>query len=155
MSMDATELGVVIFSVGSYVFGTKVSHIISVVKSPDKIRQIGASVPLFSLYQYMDTATMTSPEPVFIEDPTGYDGEQVAILVDTASGIMGVLVKSVNGTADIPLEKIEPLPDFVRNRVRTSCIWGIGRLGEELLILLDLDRYLLHIAERTAEAVNI
>ena len=153
--MDATELGVVIFSVGSYVFGTEVNHIVSVVKSPEKIKQIGASVPMFNLYQYMDIATMTSPEPVFIEDSTGYDDEQVAILVDTASGIMGVLVKSVSETVDIPLEKIEPLPDFVKNRLRTNCIWGLGKLEEELVILLDLDRYLLHVAEITAEVVNI
>jgi len=153
--MDTIELGVVIFSVGSYVFGTDVSHIISVVTSPEMIRQIGASVPLFSLHQYMDTARMTLPEPVSIEDPTGYNGEQVVVLVDTDSGIMGVFVKSVNGTVDIPLEKIEPLPDFVKNRVQTSCIWGIGKLEEELVILLDLDKYLLHVAETTAEAVSI
>jgi|GEM_PF-2508125 len=72
------------------------------------------------------------------------DGDGTAILlVNTTAGAKGVHVESVRGIVRMPLEHIEPLPEFLKSRIQTDCIWGIGKLEEELIILLDLDRYVL------------
>jgi len=76
--------------------------------------------------------------------PAYAGGAAPVLLVETATGVMGVRVESVMGVVKIPLEQIEPLPEFLKSRIKAKagdCIWGIGKLGEELVILLDLDRY--------------
>lgn len=79
-----------------------------------------------------------------LQTPAYAEGAAPILLVEMATGAMGVCVESVRGVVKIPLEQIEPLPGFLKSRIKAKagdCIWGIGKLGEELVILLDLDRY--------------
>lgn len=74
--------------------------------------------------------------------------EQTCIIVcevaDGPSGErteIGVIVDSVSEVLDIPRTQIEPTPRF-GNSVNTDFILGMGKVKDQVLILLDIDRVL-------------
>jgi len=128
----------IIFSVGGFTFGVEVDQIISIEASSGKTEQMDESVSFVDLSKQ------------FTKGPTNDGGASVALLVDTGGDITGVYVDSVKSVVNMPLEQIEPLPEFLRDRVRTDCIWGIAKLGQELVVLLDIARYLPCIKHKVA-----
>jgi chemotaxis signal transduction protein len=151
--IDIAELEMLVLTAGGFSFGTEVDNIISVVTSSMEIRKIDKSIPLIDLPMQLGTTGLVSDDA----KKASYDAlsanhhkGSVALLIDTLKGIAGVWVESVNGVVNIPLENICPLPTFLRSRMRTDCIWGIGiiesvleKQEQELVILLDLGRYVL------------
>ncbi len=55
--------------------------------------------------------------------------------------LMGVLVDKVLQVMDIPVDDIEPAPAFGA-LIRTDFIRGMGKLNEQFVIILDVDRVL-------------
>ncbi len=84
-----------------------------------------------------------------------YDERTCIIVVQVSGRAIGLVVDQVNEVADITEAQIEPPP-----QVRTTCddsyLQGMGKLGEEVKILLDIGRLLGNEAsdllEETAEA---
>ncbi len=73
-----------------------------------------------------------------------YTEETCIIVVEVSDGgderfHMGVIVDSVSEVMDIPRENIEPAPRFGGN-LNTGYILGMGKVKEQVLILLDIDR---------------
>lgn len=126
--MDVKEVDMVIFSIGDFVFGTEVDQIVSIVRPSGKTEQIDKGIPLVDLYAKL-SGGVTYNQPVIL-------------LVNTDEGVMGAYVQSVRGIMSVPLEQIEPLPDFLKGRIQTNCIWGVGKLSQQLIFLLDLNEYL-------------
>lgn len=54
---------------------------------------------------------------------------------------MGTLVDDVSEVLDVEAEQIEPPPDF-GTAVSTDFILGMGKVGQKVLMLLDVDRVL-------------
>ncbi|MDH3354825.1 MAG: chemotaxis protein CheW [Chromatiales bacterium] len=54
---------------------------------------------------------------------------------------IGVTVDEVNEVLDISAGEIEPTPSF-GTRIRTDFISGMGKVGEQLLLLLDIENVL-------------
>jgi len=69
-----------------------------------------------------------------------YDDETCIIVVNVARE-MGVIVDTVEEVLDIGEEQIEP-PPTVGSQVDTRFILGMGKVGERVSILLDIDRIL-------------
>jgi len=69
-----------------------------------------------------------------------YDEETCIIVVDVGS-MMGIIVDTVQEVHDIPAANIEPAPSLGVS-VDTSFILGMGKVKEEVKILLDIDRVL-------------
>ncbi len=63
----------------------------------------------------------------------------VEIVMDGESSIMGGLVDSVSEVLELADDKIEPAP-LMGAAVDTAFIKGIGRLDEEFIIILELNR---------------
>lgn len=63
------------------------------------------------------------------------------IVVEVEKGVVGMIVDSVAQVLRIPVSQIEPPSELVAD-VETDFLRGIGRLGEDLIILLDLVRAL-------------
>ncbi len=63
----------------------------------------------------------------------------VEIIMDGESSIMGGLVDSVSEVLELADDKIEPAP-LMGAAVDTAFIKGIGRLNEEFIIILKLNR---------------
>jgi purine-binding chemotaxis protein CheW len=65
------------------------------------------------------------------------------IVVDLAEESLGFLVDSVSEVLRLPSTTFEPPPPQVVS-VDTTFIQGVGKVGERLLILLDLEKVLSH-----------
>lgn len=67
--------------------------------------------------------------------------DQTCIIVVDVGTTMGIIVDTVNEVHDIPMENIQPAPRF-GSAVDTSFILGMGKIKDEVKILLDIDRVL-------------
>jgi purine-binding chemotaxis protein CheW len=71
----------------------------------------------------------------------GYDEETCIIVLDVAGTLMGAIVDTVSEVLDVVGEQIEPTPDF-GSRLDTEYILGMGKIGDKVKILLDIDKVL-------------
>lgn len=67
--------------------------------------------------------------------------EQTCIIVVDVGMEIGIIVDTVSEVLDIDGENIEPPPPFGRS-LNTSMILGMGKIGDEVKILLDIDKIL-------------
>ncbi len=68
-------------------------------------------------------------------------GEETCIIVMDVGMLMGIVVDAVQEVHDIPSEAIEPSPSL-GSTVDTSFILGMGKVKDEVKILLDIDKVL-------------
>lgn len=74
------------------------------------------------------------------------DTEKTCVIVaqvaeGTHSVTMGLIVDEVSEVLDVRVEQIEPAPSFGAG-VDTAFILGMGKVGEKVVMLLDVDRVL-------------
>ena len=69
-----------------------------------------------------------------------YDERTCIIVVNVEEKSVGLVVDKVNEVADIPKDQIEPPPSAGQGSC--SYIQGIGKIGEEVKILLDVKQLL-------------
>lgn len=74
-------------------------------------------------------------------DAKEYDGFTVIIIVEVKKRLIGMIVDAVSDVADIPVNAIQSTPHFSA-QIETDFIRGIGQVGENLIIILDVDRIL-------------
>jgi purine-binding chemotaxis protein CheW len=67
--------------------------------------------------------------------------DQTCIIVVDVGTMMGIIVDTVNEVHDIPSAQIEPPPKFGA-AVDTTFILGMGKVKDEVKILLDIDKVL-------------
>ena len=72
-----------------------------------------------------------------------YDGFTVILIVEVKGTMIGMIVDSVSDVVNIPVKDIQDTPHF-SSSIQTDYIKGIGRVDEELVIVLDVDRILSH-----------
>lgn len=73
-------------------------------------------------------------------DRADYNDQTCIIVVDVGT-LMGIIVDTVQEVHDIPCQNIEPAPTLGAN-VDTSFILGMGKVKDEVKILLDIDKVL-------------
>ncbi|MBS4024699.1 MAG: chemotaxis protein CheW [Clostridia bacterium] len=72
--------------------------------------------------------------------PTGTYGDDTRIIVVEISGqTVGVIVDAVSEVLRLAEEAIEPPPGFIAG-IAADYLTGVGKLGDRLLILLDLNK---------------
>ena len=64
------------------------------------------------------------------------------IIVEVGDTTIGMLVNSVNGVLKLPLSSTEPTPDMIKSKINSEYLTGVGKVGNRLLILLNLARVL-------------
>ena len=64
------------------------------------------------------------------------------VVVELQGRTVGMLVDEVPEVLRIPKENIEPTPDLIQSKIHKDYIKGVGKLGNRLLILLDLEKIL-------------
>ena len=75
--------------------------------------------------------------------PSSEEGEETRIIVvDLDDTTLGMLVDSASDVLRISTESIEPTPVIIENKIDTRYIQGIGRIGDRLFVLLDLNKVL-------------
>jgi len=73
--------------------------------------------------------------------PKEYDDRTCIIVVHVGATTVGLVVDKVNEVSDIPNEDIEPPPRSQRSS-SSGYIKGIGKIGKEVKILLDIEKLL-------------
>ncbi len=69
-----------------------------------------------------------------------YDEFTVVIILNVASRVVGAVVDSVSDVLALPREAIRPPPEFASATFDTRYITGLATVGDELLILLDIEK---------------
>lgn len=72
------------------------------------------------------------------EDCEGNAESRRIVVVDIAGITLGLIVDQVSHVIKLESDKVCPTPDAVKNS-GGGCFSGIGRLGEKLIILLDVE----------------
>ncbi|MCW5236879.1 chemotaxis protein CheW [Verminephrobacter eiseniae] len=68
-----------------------------------------------------------------------YDSFTVVIILNLRSRVVGIVVDSVSDVMGLAPDSIHPAPD-VDSAIDNSCIFGLGSVGERMLILLDIEK---------------
>jgi purine-binding chemotaxis protein CheW len=75
-------------------------------------------------------------------EPVEYDQFTCIVVVVVCNRVMGMIVDSVSEVMNIPPTDIQPPPDF-GNTVGAGLLRGMGKVGDKLIILLDIEAVLL------------
>ena len=114
-----------------------IMSITTVPKTPDYVRGVinlrGKVIPVVELRRKFGMATQEDTERtcIIVVQVAGSDGPIT----------MGILVDEVSEVMDIKVEQIEPAPAFGTS-VDTTFILAMGKVGDRVVILLDVDRVL-------------
>jgi len=68
-----------------------------------------------------------------------YDERTCIVVVNVAEAAVGLVVDTVNEVADIPEEQIEMAPE-INKAGNNVMLQGLGKVGDEVKILLDVNR---------------
>jgi purine-binding chemotaxis protein CheW len=69
-----------------------------------------------------------------------YDDFTVAIILNVAGRVVGVVVDSVSDVLTLSGEAIRPTPEFASSTFDTKYITGLGTVDEQMIILLDIEK---------------
>ncbi|MCQ1535961.1 purine-binding chemotaxis protein CheW [Methanosarcina sp. KYL-1] len=64
------------------------------------------------------------------------------VIVEVGDTIIGMLVNSVRQVMRLPLLCIEPTPEMIKSKINSEYLNGVGKVGDRLLILLNLAKVL-------------
>jgi purine-binding chemotaxis protein CheW len=71
-----------------------------------------------------------------------YDDRTCIILTRIKNSEIGLIVDTVSEVLNIPEKDIDPPPAFSSTSVQDKYVNGLGKIGEEVKILLDVEKLL-------------
>ncbi len=69
-----------------------------------------------------------------------YDDRTCIVIVQVKGKSFGLIVDTVAEVHEIPADKVDPPIDFKKNDIHTQFIAGLGKIGNEVRILLDVNK---------------
>jgi purine-binding chemotaxis protein CheW len=132
--LDVEEFGLEILKVQEII---KMMDITRVPRTPSFVRGVinlrGKVIPIVDLRLKFDMDSRASTEKTCI----------IVVTVRRSSGavIMGIIVDEVSEVLDVAGESIEPAPQF-GGAVDTAFILGMGKVGDRVVTLMDVDKVL-------------
>ncbi|MBQ5918281.1 MAG: chemotaxis protein CheW [Lachnospiraceae bacterium] len=94
----------------------------------------------------------------FKQEPLEYNDRTCIIIIDVQSTVIGLIVEKIEEVVTIPDENIDPPPKLVHGNAMNKYVWGLGKLGEEVKLLLDPNKLIkdedLEFMEDAAEAAQ-
>ena len=73
-----------------------------------------------------------------------YDDRTCIVIVNIGGNSMGLIVDTVSEVLEIPKENVDPPPAFRKSGEKERYIAGLGKVGSEVKILLDIERIVSH-----------
>ncbi len=73
-------------------------------------------------------------------EPRAYDDRTCIIVVEINDSAIGFIVDTVEDVVEIPEKDVEPAPHFKTASGREQYISGMGKIGENVKILLDVEK---------------
>ncbi len=137
------EYQLVVFTIGDEEFGVDISQVREIVrvlqitylpKAPEFIEGVvnlrGQVVAVIDLAKRLGISAKQKGENTRI------------IIVEFGESTVGMIVDSVSEVLRLSSENVEAVPALVITEIPEPYIWGVGKLKDRLLILLDLKRVL-------------
>jgi purine-binding chemotaxis protein CheW len=130
------------FQIGDEDYGIEIRHVTEII-GIQKITEV-PDMPAFvkgvinlrgQVIPVMDVRTR------FHMEPREYDDRTCVIVVRINESAIGMVVDTVNEVADIPEEAVSP-PPMVSKGEGSRYLQGMGKIGGEVKILLDVNRLL-------------
>lgn len=79
----------------------------------------------------------------FQQEPFEYNDRTCIIVVNVKETMVGLIVEEIAGVVEIKDESIFPPPTIGRvDRIQNKYVYGIGRIGDAVKLLLDPDKLL-------------
>ena len=139
---EDTEMQLVVFQLSDEEYGVTIGKVQEIVnlgkitrmpKAPDFVEGIinlrGGVVPIIDIKKRFDLATKEHDEKTRI----------MVVLIEGHA--MGMIVDSVSEVLRLSKEDIEPPPQIIGD-VSSDYINGVGKVGDRIVTLLDLDKVL-------------
>ena len=130
------------FRLGNEEYGIEIQHIIEIIvmqeitKVPDMPDFIIGVINLRgNVISVMDIRRR------FNLETRDYDERTCIIVVNINNISIGLIVDTVNEVVDIPESQIDP-PPKTHSGIRSNYIQGMGKIGEKVKILLDIEKIL-------------
>ena len=134
------EIQVVVFRLGEEEFAAEITSVLEIsrmlpithlAQAPDFIEGVinlrGKVIAVMNLSRLFATQTSES---------LSQSGR--IVIVEAGNETVGLQVDEVVEILRLPEEKIEPLPELVQGEVKSRYLRGVGKLGERLILLVDL-----------------
>jgi purine-binding chemotaxis protein CheW len=132
--LDAETYGIEILKVQEIIGIMNVTH---VPRTPTYVRGVvnlrGKVIPVVDLRLKFD-----------LDAQEDTDRTCIIVVYVSCNGVpvtMGIIVDEVSEVMDIRLEQLEPAPSFGAS-VDTDFILGMGKVGQKVILILDVDRVL-------------
>jgi len=127
------QFGVNILTVQEIIREAPISNIPN---SPDFIEGAinlrGSIIPVIELRKLLDLQT----------DVLNQDGNTWILIVNVDGSVTGFIVDSVTKVLKVHTSSIEPPPDIVAEGLKSRHIYGVCKMDDDLVILLDFEKIL-------------
>lgn len=138
---DAQADKYLLFRIGKEIYGIDIKHVKEIIELqkitevPDMPEYINGVINLRGkIIPAMDMRLR------FHMEERMYDSRTCIIIVNVNDKAIGLVVDTVAEVQDIPLENIEPAPNFKSNNDKERFISGLAKTGEDVRIILDVEK---------------
>lgn len=76
----------------------------------------------------------------FKQEPFEYNDRTCIIVIEVQSTVVGLIVETIAEVVNIDDSDIEPPPTLNQDNVQNRCVYGIGKVGENVKLLLDPEK---------------
>lgn len=139
------EVQVVIFRLQQEEFGIEINRVREIIRMVDITRipeAPGFIVGVVNLHgQVIAVIDLVQQLSLVKDSPTPSKSARI-IVVETGKTLVGMVVDEVPEVLKIPQSNISPPPEVIQMKIKTDYISGIGKLGERLIVMLNLTKVL-------------
>jgi purine-binding chemotaxis protein CheW len=138
------EVQLVVFRLRDEEFGVEISQVREIIRIPEITKVPEAPGFIEGVINLRGEVIGIIDLAKQFELPPVEKLEKVAriVVAEIEDKSFGMVVDEVPEVLKIPKEDIEAAPDVVQSKVKKDFIKGVGKIGERLLILLDLTKIL-------------
>ena len=142
---DVQENKFLMCKLGSEVYGIDISHVTDIIElqkitevpdMPEYVKGVinlrGQVIPVIDLRLR------------FGMDPREYDDRTVITVVNIDDQSIGFIIDTATEVQDVPAKDIDPAPRFQESREKNKYIAGLGKTGDKVIILLDVQKLVGH-----------
>ncbi len=76
----------------------------------------------------------------FKQEPLEYNDRTCIIVINVRSTVVGLIVETIADVVTIEKENISPPPSLGNHDAKNKYVYGIGKVGDEVKLLLDPDK---------------
>ncbi|GAC1659227.1 MAG: chemotaxis protein CheW [Vulcanimicrobiaceae bacterium] len=153
--LSGEKIQVVSFHLGSEEYGVDISQVQEIIRMVDithvpraphfmegVINLRGQLIPIIDL------------RTRFGMNRTSHTKNTRIVVTEIATKRVGIIVDSVSEVLNLPIENVEEAPEMIAG-VGTEYISGVGKVGERLIILLDLQKVISTQEKQDLETLDV